>query len=197
MTPSGAAVKLTNVHHGFFHGDKFVRALWDFSLEIQPGQLLLVVGPSGCGKTTILTMVSGLLQPGRGTVTVDGAPVTSPRPVIAYMQVRDALMPWRNVQQNVEFGLEVHGAKPNECREKAAEWIKRVGLKNFARSRVGQLSQGMRQRVAIARTLAQETQMHSYGRTVRSSRRPKSGPTERGIPVPLVGAGSDSHLRDA
>lgn len=152
----GAAVKLAHVHHGFFHGDEFVRALWNFSLDIPPGQLLSVVGPSGCGKTTILTMVAGLMQPRHGSVMVDGSPVMSPRKDIAYMQARDALLPWRNVRQNVELGLEVHGVGPSERRKKADEWIERVGLQDFAQSRIRQLSQGMRQRVAIARTLAQE-----------------------------------------
>jgi NitT/TauT family transport system ATP-binding protein len=152
----GADIQLKNIHHGFFHGRDFVRAVWDVSLSIAPGELLSVVGPSGCGKTTLLGMVAGLMAPRRGEVLVDGTPVTRPRPDIAYMQARDALMPWRNVRQNVELGLEVHGVPRPQRTAKAQEWIERVGLADFADSRVTQLSQGMRQRVAIARTLAQE-----------------------------------------
>jgi NitT/TauT family transport system ATP-binding protein len=147
---------LRNIHHGFFHGRDFVHAVWDLSLSIKPGELLSVVGPSGCGKTTLLGMVAGLLSPRRGQILVDGTPVTRTRPDVAYMQARDALMPWRNVRQNVELGLEVHGVKAGPRAQKAQEWIERVGLADFADSRISQISQGMRQRVAIARTLAQE-----------------------------------------
>jgi len=152
----GAGIEFSGIHHGFFHGRDFVRAVWDFSLSIAPGEILSVVGPSGCGKTTLLGMVSGLLAPRRGTVTVDGASVTRPRPDIAYMQARDALMPWRSVRQNVELGLLVRGVKGEARAAKADEWLERVELSAFADSRITQLSQGMRQRVAIARTLAQE-----------------------------------------
>lgn len=152
----GAAIQLDRIHHGFFHKHEFVRAVWDLSLSIEPGELLSVVGPSGCGKTTILGMVAGLLSPRLGSVKVDNESVTGPRSDIAYMQARDALMPWRNVRQNVELGLQVHGVPARQRADKAQEWIERVGLADFADSRIAQLSQGMRQRVAIARTLAQE-----------------------------------------
>lgn len=155
-TTGGARIELSHIHHGFFHKNNFVKAVWDLSLTIHPGEILSVVGPSGCGKTTILSMVAGLLEPRRGEVTVDGTPVTRPRPDVAYMQARDALMPWRSVRQNVEIGMQVHGVPAAERRAKSDEWLERVGLSRFADSRITQLSQGMRQRVAIARTLAQE-----------------------------------------
>lgn len=153
---SGAQIDLTNIHHGFFHRDTFVRAVWDLSLTINSGEIVSVVGPSGCGKTTLLGMISGLLKPRRGSVTVDGIEVTGPRRDIAYMQARDALMPWRSVRQNVELGLQVHGVRAKARKPKVDEWLERVGLSRFADSRITQLSQGMRQRVAIARTLVQE-----------------------------------------
>lgn len=156
QTPRGAAIELSDIHHGFFHKQEFVRAVWNLSLSITPGELVSIVGPSGCGKTTLLSMVAGLDTPRRGAVTVDGSSVTGPRPDIAYMLARDALMPWRSVRQNIELGLQVHGVASEERRAKANEWIGRVGLEGFGDSRITQLSQGMRQRVAIARTLAQE-----------------------------------------
>lgn len=153
---SGAQIDLAHIHHGFFHRDKFVRAVWDLSLTINSGEIVSIVGPSGCGKTTLLGMISGLLKPRRGSVTVDGTDVTGPRRDIAYMQARDALMPWRSVRQNVELGLQVRGVRAKDRKPKVDEWLERVGLSRFADSRITQLSQGMRQRVAIARTLVQE-----------------------------------------
>jgi len=152
----GASVQLSGVRHGFFHNREFVRAIEEIDLTIPPGQLLSVIGPSGCGKTTVLSMVAGLVRPRSGKVLLDGVEVTGPRMEIAYMPARDALLPWRTVQQNVELGLQVRGVGRRERHNRAEEWLSRVGLTEFTRSRITQLSQGMRQRVAIARTLAQE-----------------------------------------
>jgi NitT/TauT family transport system ATP-binding protein len=138
------------------HGDSVVLALWDFALEIPAGQFLTVVGPSGCGKTTLLAMVGGLVFPREGLVTLNGQVVTGPSAEVAYMLARDALMPWRTVRQNIEFGLEVRGLERPLRRARSTEWLERVGLSGFANSMIGELSQGMRQRVAIARTLALE-----------------------------------------
>lgn len=153
---TGVPISVKGVRHAFPHGDGVVAALWDFDLEIAAGQFVTVVGPSGCGKTTLLAMVGGLVIPRAGEVRLDGRIVTGPPSEVAYMLARDALMPWRTARQNVEFGLEIRGLGRNDRRARSAEWLERVGLSEFADSRATELSQGMRQRVAIARTLALE-----------------------------------------
>jgi NitT/TauT family transport system ATP-binding protein len=150
----GVSVSIRGVRHVFAQRQGVVRALWNFDLDIPAGQFVSVVGPSGCGKTTILTMVGGLVAPRVGTVMLDGKAVKGPPRDVAYMLARDALMPWRTAQQNIEFGLQIRGVRRDERRAAALEWLERVGLSGFGSARVGELSQGMRQRVAIARTLA-------------------------------------------
>jgi len=153
---SGLAITMEGVRHGFAKNDRVVRALWDLDLTIEPGQFVSVVGPSGCGKTTLLTMISGLTRPRQGSVKIDGREVTGPSPEVAYMLARDALLPWRTVRANVELGLEIRKADKALRRARSEEWLGRVGLSDFADARIGELSQGMRQRVAVARTLALE-----------------------------------------
>jgi NitT/TauT family transport system ATP-binding protein len=131
-----------------------VLAIKDVSLEIPAGQFVAVVGPSGCGKTTILNMLSGLITPTRGSVKRHGSPVNGPSRDIGYMLARSALSPWRTARKNVEFGLELRGVSRSERRRKSDELLSILGLQDFADSYPAQLSQGMNQRVAIARTLA-------------------------------------------
>lgn len=154
--PRGVDVQLRSIRHGFMHGDKVVHAVWDLDLTIPAGQFVCLVGPSGCGKTTLLSMVAGLDQPREGTVLVDGRPAQPPTAEIAYMLARDALLPWLSAEENVELGLRVRGVPKAQRREASAKWLRRVGLADFASSSILRLSQGMRQRVAIARTLALE-----------------------------------------
>ncbi|MEZ5218883.1 MAG: ABC transporter ATP-binding protein [Ilumatobacteraceae bacterium] len=150
------AVQLTDVSlvfGGATEGDR-VLALDSVSLTIPAGQFVAVVGPSGCGKTTILNMLAGMLKPTVGTVQRHGKPVNGPSKDIGYMLARSALAPWRTARKNVELALELRGVPKRERRQRAGELLDRVGLLNFADKFPSQLSQGMRQRVAIARTLA-------------------------------------------
>lgn len=152
---SGVPIELRNIRHGFAHGDTVVRAVWDFSLSIESGEFVCLVGPSGCGKTTVLGMVAGMIQPREGSIDLDGEPLRSTRlPDVAYMLARDALLPWRTAQENVELGLQIRNMPKAERRRISADWLRRMGLDGFGGSSVLRLSQGMRQRVAIARTLA-------------------------------------------
>ena len=148
-------MEFQHVQHSFIHGDRAVRVLNDFSLSIQPSEFVSIVGPSGCGKTTVLSMAGGLLRPRIGSVRVGGSEVVSTSQDTAFLFARDALLPWRSVRRNVELGLEVRGVPKAERRSRADAWLKRVRLGDFANSDVLHLSQGMRQRVAIARTLVQ------------------------------------------
>jgi len=151
----GVSVEFQAISHAFAQGDRIAAVLDDVSLHIAASEFVSVVGPSGCGKTTLLSMACGLTKPKVGRVMVDGRPLDGRTLTeAAYMLARDALLPWRNACENVEFGLEVRGVPAKVRRTIALDWLERVGLGNYAGARVGQLSQGMRQRVAIARTLA-------------------------------------------
>jgi len=134
--------------------DERVLALDSVSLDIPVGQFVAVVGPSGCGKTTILNMLAGLLKPTVGSVKRHGKVVDGPSNDIGYMLARSALAPWRTARANVELGLEINGVSKRERRERAIDLLERVGLADFAGHFPSQLSQGMRQRVSIARTFA-------------------------------------------
>lgn len=151
----GMAVEFSQVNHSFVHGNKAVRVLDDFNLGIEASQFVSIVGPSGCGKTTALSMAGGLLSARTGSVTLDGNEVKGTNKDIAFLFARDALLPWRRARRNVEIGLEVRGVPRAERKRRAEEWLRRVRLEEFVDSDVLRLSQGMRQRVAIARTLVQ------------------------------------------
>ncbi|PRB70285.1 ABC transporter ATP-binding protein [Arthrobacter sp. MYb213] len=151
----GVSVQFQGVNHSFLHGDRPVRVLNDFDLDIQPSEFVSLVGPSGCGKTTALGMLGNLVSPRAGRVLIDGSPVSPGSNEAAFLFARDALLPWRRVRSNVELGMEVRGVPPQQRRERAEEWLHKVRLHEFADSDVLHLSQGMRQRVAIARTLVQ------------------------------------------
>ncbi|MBU97999.1 MAG: nitrate ABC transporter ATP-binding protein [Acidimicrobiaceae bacterium] len=149
------AVSLEGVSLVFGGEDsEHVLAVDTINLEIAQGEFVAIVGPSGCGKTTILNMLSGLIKPTVGSVKRHGKEVDGPSRDIGYMLARSALSPWRTARKNVELGLQIHGVPKSERREKAEELLNLLHLEGFANSFPSQLSQGMRQRVAIARTLA-------------------------------------------
>ncbi len=126
----------------------------DISFTAQQGEFIAVVGPSGCGKTTILNMLAGLLTPSAGTVSRHGKPVTGPSRDIGYMLARSALTPWRTTRANVELGLEIQGVPRKERHERSMQLLSQLRIDHFADAYPSQLSHGMQQRVAIARTLA-------------------------------------------
>lgn len=151
----GVSVEFKNVNHSFLHGDTPVRVLDNFNLRIEPSEFVSIVGPSGCGKTTALGMVGNLLKPRAGEVLIDGKQIRPGGNDAAFLFARDALLPWRRVRSNVELGMEVRGVPKEERKVRAEAWLRKVRLQQFAESDVLHLSQGMRQRVAIARTLVQ------------------------------------------
>jgi NitT/TauT family transport system ATP-binding protein len=136
-----------------------VTAVTDMSFSVAPGELVAVVGPSGCGKSTILNMVSGLYGPTEGQVLIDGEKVTGTRPEVGFMLQKDLLLPWRSIVENVEFGLEERPFSKAERRKRALAELKRMQLADFADNYPHQLSGGMRQRAALARTLAIEPEL--------------------------------------
>jgi NitT/TauT family transport system ATP-binding protein len=131
-----------------------IHALDNVDLKIPAGEFVAIVGASGCGKTTLLNMVAGLIRPTDGTVTVMDRTPRLPNADIGYMFARDALLPWRRALENVALPLEVRRWNKRERHDRAAEILKMVGLEGRERQYPLQLSQGMRQRVALARTLS-------------------------------------------
>ena len=130
-------------------GDRY-RALDDVSLTVDRGAFAAIVGPSGCGKSTLLNIAAGLLPPSSGHVRVEGAPLQGLNRSATYMFQQDALLPWKNVRENVALGLLFAGVAPSEARARADGWLTRVGLAAFASHYPSQLSGGMRKRVAMA-----------------------------------------------
>jgi NitT/TauT family transport system ATP-binding protein len=135
-------------------GSGDVEAIAKVSETVDRGSFVSVVGPSGCGKSTLLMIAGGLVRPSRGEARLDGHRITGPARSIGVVFQEDSTLPWRRVIDNVRFGLEISGAPRHEQLAKAQAMIDLVGLKGFERSRPAALSGGMRQRVAIARTLA-------------------------------------------
>lgn len=136
-------------------GRQFV--LQDFDLVVEDeaeGEFIAVLGPSGCGKSTIMSLVGGQSIPDSGEVLSFGTPVKGDNPYAVTVQQAYTCLPWRTVQQNVEFGLEIRGMNAQERKTVASEYIERVGLGDRANAFPKELSGGMQQRVAIARCLA-------------------------------------------
>lgn len=131
-------------------------AVRDISFRAEEGEFVAVVGPSGCGKSTILNMTAGLYQPTSGEVYVSGELVTRPNSHVGFMLQKDLLLPWRTIEANVAFGLESRGFSRRECRDMAQARLEECHLKGFGDYYPYQLSGGMRQRAALARTLAIE-----------------------------------------
>lgn len=129
-------------------------AVTDVSFRVEPGEFVSVVGPSGCGKSTILSMTAGLYQPSMGEVLVSDEPVTGPNAHVGFMLQKDLLLPWRSIISNIEFGLEARGVPKAERRARAMAELKTCHLDGFDAHYPYQLSGGMRQRAALARTLA-------------------------------------------
>jgi NitT/TauT family transport system ATP-binding protein len=133
-----------------------VLAISNVNLRVADGEVVSIIGPSGCGKSTLLNLSSGLDRPNHGEVLVDGKPVLGPAEHISFMLQKDLLLPWRTIRENVEFGLEIKRLSAPERREKAEQWLARCQIQNFADAYPRQLSGGMRQRAALARTLAMD-----------------------------------------
>jgi NitT/TauT family transport system ATP-binding protein len=131
-----------------------VLALADVSLEVRTREFVAILGPSGCGKSTLLYLVGGFLPTEAGRIVVEGKPVTAPGPDRGIVFQHFALFPWKTVRGNILYGLERQGLPRAEREQRAQAFIDLVGLKGFEESYPSQLSGGMKQRTAIARTLA-------------------------------------------
>ena len=134
-------------------------ALDDMSFQVQAGEFLVIVGPSGCGKSTLLDLLAGLTKPCSGRILLDGKPIGGPAMDRGIVFQQYALFPWRTALENVAFGLEVKGIPERERREVAQRYLSLVGLDGFENRHPHELSGGMKQRVAIARSLAYDPEV--------------------------------------
>jgi len=132
----------------------FTPALQNIDLEIEQGEFVCIVGPSGCGKSTLLHLLAGLDKPTTGQVIVDGNPVQGPGTDRILLFQELGLFPWLTVRQNVEFGMKMSGVSKDERRDRARTFLRMVHLSHFEDHYIHQLSGGMKQRVALARSLA-------------------------------------------
>ena len=146
-------LELRDVGLRYFGLEGETEALKGISFSIAPGEFVAVIGQSGCGKSTLLSLISGILKPTEGAVLVDGAPVTGPSRKVGYMLQQDYLFEWRTILDNAVLGAEIQGADMRKARERATQLLTRYGLGQFLHHLPRQLSGGMRQRVALARTL--------------------------------------------
>jgi NitT/TauT family transport system ATP-binding protein len=131
-----------------------VLALQDINLEVAPNESLCVLGPSGCGKTTLLRIIDCLIARDRGDVLIDGQPVTQPRPDVAVVFQHFGLFPWKRLEENIAYGLELRGDSRQEVSAAVERYVTLIGLTGFEKSYPHQLSGGMQQRAGLARAMA-------------------------------------------
>ena len=133
-----------------------VEAIHDINLAVGDNQFVTIVGPSGCGKSTLLYIIAGFVAPTSGTVLVDGQAIRGPGPDRGIVFQEYALFPWRTVQDNIKYGLEEKGVPRDEVERTVQKYLRLMGLQGFQHKYPRELSGGMKQRVALARTLAYE-----------------------------------------
>lgn len=136
-----------------------LRALEDVSFKVRGGEFVTIVGPSGCGKTTLLNVILGLTSPSQGRALIDGQGVGGTGGDRAMVFQSPSLLPWRTVLGNVVFGLEIERTATKEARERALHYVQLLGLGGFEDSYPSEISEGMRQRVNLARALAIEPEL--------------------------------------
>lgn len=147
-----AFLSLENVSLRYNKGSHL--AIKDVSLTINEGEFIAVIGPSGCGKSSTVSLLSGLMSPTEGTISLNGKAITGPGTDRAVVFQDYSLFPWMTTKENIEFALKQVGTSASQAKEKALEFLKLVGLDNFSNHFPSELSGGMRQRIAIARAFA-------------------------------------------
>ncbi len=131
-----------------------IKALEKLSFNCNEGEFLSIIGPSGCGKTTVLSLIAGLIKPTSGKIIINAQENEKSKIELGYMLQKDQLFPWRTIEKNVYLPLEIKGINTKENKEYALHLLEKYGLIEFRKNYPNQLSGGMRQRVALIRTLA-------------------------------------------
>ncbi|MBM7653249.1 ABC transporter ATP-binding protein [Neobacillus cucumis] len=152
-------LKVQDIHHTYFTKASVTTALSDISLTVEEGEFVSFLGPSGCGKTTLLSIISSLLKPTQGTVLLENKPVSTSKNEIGYMLQQDYLFPWKTIEENILLGLKLSKQLNENTKTAALDLLEQIGLKGVEKQLPKQLSGGMRQRVALVRTLATEPKL--------------------------------------
>jgi NitT/TauT family transport system ATP-binding protein len=153
-----AKISVRNLFKSFPTANGEMIAIQDFSLDVQDGEFMCIVGPSGCGKSTLLRILAGLIEQSSGEVTI--LPGDDPRKPLNNVVFQEyAIFPWKTVRDNVAFGLQMRGVSKKDRYDMTYDWLERVGLLKFAEYYPSQLSGGMKQRVSIARALANDPEV--------------------------------------
>lgn len=142
-------LEIKDLSHSYHNMEGETPALSHLSYTMQKGEFVSIVGPSGCGKSTLLSLICGLMHPEEGTVELHGK-------LMGYMLQKDHLLEWRSIYKNIVLGLEIRHSLTSETKHKVQEYLNQYGLSDFANARPSELSGGMRQRVALIRTLILE-----------------------------------------
>lgn len=152
-------LEMQHITYSYHTTEGETKALEDVSFSVSEGEFIAIVGPSGCGKSTLLSIICGILKPEKGLIKMNGKNLKQSTTNIGYMLQHDHLFEWRTVYHNVLLGLEVRHMLSAKTRKKALELLEQYGLQQFKNSRPSQLSGGMRQRVALIRTLILEPEL--------------------------------------
>ncbi len=148
-----ARIALRDVSLRYFNHEGETQALDRISLDVAAGEFVSLIGQSGCGKSTLLSIIAGILPASSGSVQVEGKAVAGPSPRVGYMLQQDYLFEWRTILDNAVLGAEIQKLDMRQARDRAAHLLKKCGMGDFLHHYPRQLSGGMRQRVALARTL--------------------------------------------
>ena len=155
----GALIELKNIGYSYHNLAGETGAIKDISFSVEEGEFVALVGPSGCGKSTLLSIIAGLLAPETGTIVVNNPDGSIHYPRIGYMLQHDHLFEWRTIYQNVILGPEIHHSLTRERIDYVKQLLSDYGLESFQNKRPSELSGGMKQRVALIRTLALDPQL--------------------------------------
>lgn len=151
---SSAKIELCHVTHLYVSSTNAFMAVKGIDLRVEEGEFVCLVGPSGCGKTTLLSLIAGLERPTAGKIFIGGREVTRTSRQVGYMLQQDYLFNWRTIEENIFLGLDIQGIRNKQSEEYALHLLDEMELSDFRKAYPTQLSGGMRQRVALVRTLA-------------------------------------------
>lgn len=147
-------LEIKNISKKYQNKEGEVQAIKDINFRVKEGEFVSIIGPSGCGKSTLLSIIAGLEEKTTGEIYIEGEKIEGISPKIGYMLQRDCLLEWRSILSNTMFGLEIKGKKDKESKEYVESLLKKYNLYEFKDKYPSELSGGMRQRVALIRTLA-------------------------------------------
>lgn len=147
-------LEVNDITHIYFSKRATTTALIDVNFTVEEGEFISLLGPSGCGKTTLLSIIAGLIEPTVGTISLENEQIRNNNKKIGYMLQQDYLFPWKTIEENILLGLKLTNQLNDETRKTTIALLEKMGLYNVENKYPAELSGGMRQRVALVRTLA-------------------------------------------